>query len=451
MRWRWERSRPVVLPGPDSPTDSPQTVGLRRSLGALRHRDFAIFITGALLSNIGSWLQIAAVAYLVELRTGSPAAVGRVTFFSFVPVIFLSPIGGALADRFPRRRVLLVTQSVSALLAAWLWWDVRHPPAGLTSLTIIVFLGGVALAITGPSWHALFADLVPRADLAGAVGLNSAQYNLARAVGPLLAGVLLASGHADRAFGLNALSYLAVLGALLCVRVSTSSATPVSGPAIAAIRHGVEYTRRHSGLALAVLSVGVLSGLAGPFIAFLAVYAHEVYVVGPTAYGVLVALSGLGAVAGAVIVSVLSGSMSRARITTGCLVVVGSSTLLFALLDSPWFGFPLAAVVGGAFIGGAATLNSTVQLLVSDEMRGRVLSLYFIAWGGAYPVGSLVQGAIADVVGIRIVTAASGAVLLGFGLGLARSGRLASFDGHTHRTPYRMARARRLAGRPVRD
>ncbi|MDQ3107581.1 MAG: MFS transporter, partial [Actinomycetota bacterium] len=299
----------MTIPVPD-PTISndleapPQARGIRHAARAFRHRDFTIFWIGALASNTGSWVQNLAVPYVLYQVTESAYWVGLATFTQFIPVMLLGPLAGSIADRFDRRRVLLVTQSLmaGAALALWLAWaqGVRSPIAILA----LVAVSGVFAGINIPSWQSFVNDLVPRDDLLSAVTLNSLQFNAARALGPGIAGILLASLGPSWAFFLNATSFLFVLGALLLVRNrQVALETALSGGFLRQFRRALRYTRGQPGIVIGIIVAILVGGLGNPVFQFTVVFAAEVYDVGPLGLSLLNVSLGLGAVLAAPLVS----------------------------------------------------------------------------------------------------------------------------------------------------
>lgn len=385
--------------------------GLRHAARAFRHRDFTVFWLGALASNTGSWVQNLAVPYVLYEVTESAFWVGLSTFTQFLPVMLLGPLAGSVADRFDRRRVLLVTQSLMALgsLALWAAWagGVRSPIAILA----IVAVSGIFAGINIPSWQSFVNDLVPREDLLSAVTLNSLQFNAARALGPGIAGILLASLGASWAFFLNGVSFLFVLGALLLVRNRQAARTSaLSGGFLRQFRRAMAYTRRQPGILVGIVVAVLVGGLGNPVFQFTVIFAAEVYEVGPIGLSLLNVSLGLGAVLAAPLVS--GWNLSRADLVRYGLFAYGLAIVAFAAAPVYLVGLLALVVVGGGFLVVISATNTSVQVIVADHMRGRVMALRIMAFTGAYPVGALIQGSLSDVIGPRVTVASAGAVLL---------------------------------------
>ena len=389
------------------------TQGLRHAARAFRHRDFTVFWLGALASNTGSWVQNLAVPYVLYQVTESAFWVGLSTFTQFLPVMLLGPLAGSVADRFDRRRVLLVTQTLMALgaLALWAAWagGLRSPIAILA----IVAVSGVFAGINIPSWQSFVNDLVPRKDLLSAVTLNSLQFNAARALGPGIAGVLLASLGASWAFFLNGVSFLFVLGALLLVRTRQAArSSALSGGFLRQFRRAMAYTRRQPGILVGIVVAVLVGGLGNPVFQFTVVFAAEVYEVGPIGLSLLNVSLGLGAVLAAPLVSGWDAVLNRAALVRYGLLAYGMAIVAFAAAPVYLVGVLALVVVGGGFLVVISATNTSVQVIVADHMRGRVMALRIMAFTGAYPVGALVQGSLSDVIGPRVTVAGAGGVLV---------------------------------------
>jgi len=411
-------------------TDGPVAErGLRVALAAFRYRNFSLFWTGALVSNIGTWMQNVTVPYVIYQMTGSASLVGLTGFVQFVPVVFVGPLGGSLADRFPRRRLLMLTQVAMALVAFALWaaWAAGAGRPGV--LIALVGVNGVIGGLNIPAWQAFVSELVPRQHLLGAVTLNSAQFNAARAFGPAIGGVVLGTLGAGAAFLVNALSFGAVIAALALVRVPVIVHADASGGVLRRFREGLAYVRSRPGIAVCILVVTGVAALGMPVIQLAAVFAEDVFGVGAGAYGLLTGALGFGGALAAPVVTGWAAGVRRSRLAGFALVGYGLALVLFAQAPS----FPLAvvaiAMAGAGFLTVVSTLNTTVQLLVDEDVRGRVMAIYIMAFTAAYPVGTLVQGWIADHAGPRATVTVAATVLVVAALWLlTRRGLLERLD-----------------------
>jgi MFS family permease len=380
-------------------------------LRPLRHRPFAVIWSAALVSNVGTWMQTIAVGTLITERTGQAGQAGLVAAAGFLPVGLLSPVGGALADRVDRRRLLILTTVGETFFATLL--AVLYASGHATTLAVdgCVFGGGCMAALGFPCYQAMLPDLVPEADLLGAVSLSSAQFNLGRVVGPALAGIVIALGSYAWAFAVNAASFGAVLVALTILHVDS----PRGGAGQRLwqqIRAGARFARHEPGCRTAILLASVMALTASPFIALIPAIAVKVFDGGAGATSVLVTAQGVGAVVGALAVAPLAERYGRRNVLLLFLgALLPGALVLYAAAPVLALAAAGLALVGGAYISCLSGLNVVVQLRAPAELRGRLVSLYFVAVGVVYPIGAVVQGKLGDLLGLRWVTGGS-AVLL---------------------------------------
>jgi MFS family permease len=434
--------------------------GLRHAFRALRHRDFALFWSGALVSSTGMWMQAVTVPFVIHEATGSAGWVGLSAFAQFAPVMVMSPLGGALADRHDRRTILIWNQVALLVLALGLWLSVQGGAIRPGVMVALVAMSGVVAGLGIPSWQSFVAELVPRESLLNAVTLNSAQFNVSRAIGFMLGGFALYSVGPGLAFLVNALSYFAVLGALAAIRLRPERDRSRSGPseglqrdplrwgaaaaaaeggmpaippeeaAPATFRLGLAYVRQHPGLQLAVITVGVVMFLGGPVIQLAPVFARDTFGVDERAYGFLAGALGIGATAGSLLLGAYGDGIRRSRLIIAAIVTYGVAVLGMALTPTYAGGLAAMACIGVAYLAVASALITSVQLAVDDRFRGRVLALYVMVFTGAYPLGSLLQGLATDLFGVRAVVGVAGTALLGYAALLASKPEVvAVFDG----------------------
>ncbi len=384
------------------------------SLRPLRSRNFALIWSAALVSNVGSWMQTVALGVLVFARTDQPGWTGLVAAAGFLPIGLLAPLGGALADRLDRRRWLILTTlaemsfaTVLAVLAA-----TRHDPPGV--LVLLSFLGGASGAIGFPAYQAMVPDLVPPADLLGAVSLSSAQFNLGRVIGPALAGLALLTHNYGLVFGINAASFGAVVVALMLVRLPRP--LNAGGPLriVSRIVDGAKVAFAEPGCRSAIELIAIVALLASPFIALVPAMAGAVHRQGvsvPVATALLVTAQGIGAVAGALALPSLAERWGRRRVLRIALFVLPLLLAVYGLAPGLWWSAAAFLVVGAGYICVLSGLNTVVQLRAPAEARGRVLSIYMMGLGVVYPIGAVLQGGIADRAGVRAVTVGGAALL----------------------------------------
>jgi MFS family permease len=386
-------------------------LGRFTGLRPLRHRQFAVIWSAALVSNVGTWMQTVAVGTLITEQTGQAGQAGLVAAAGFLPVGLLSPVGGALADRVDRRRLLIWTTVGETFFATLL--AVLYAQGHATTLVVdlCVFGGGCMAALGFPCYQAMLPDLVDPEDLLGAVSLSSAQFNMGRVVGPALAGIVIALGSYSWAFAVNAASFGAVLVALMVIHVDS----PRSGAGERLweqIKAGARYARDEPGCRMAILLASAMALTASPFIALIPAIAVKVFDGDAGTTSILVTAQGVGAVIGALALAPLAERYGRRRMLLLFLgALLPGALVLYA--SAPILGLAALALalVGGCYISCLSGLAVVVQLRVPAELRGRLMSLYFLAVGVLYPIGAVLQGRIADWVGLRWVTGVSAALL----------------------------------------
>ncbi len=356
-----------------------------------------------MISNAGSWMQAVAVGAYVTEATGRASWTALVAVAAFLPIGVLSPVGGALADRVDRRRFVIVAESIEAALAlalVLLFVTDRQSPQ---FVTVVVFLGGCSAALRLPFHQSVLPDVVPREDLLGAVSLGSAQYNLGRVFGPALAGLVISLGSFELAFLVNALSFLAGIVAFGVIRLPRQVPSDEGGT-WSRIRAGAGAARSEPGCRTAIGLIAVVAVLISPFIALVPAMAAHLGGGGvddtAAATGALTTAQGVGAVLGALAIVPMATRFGRRRSIVANLLATAVLLCLYAASPNLAVAVGLLALVGMGYIGVLSGLSSVVQLRAPQEFRGRILSLYFVALGVLYPVGSMLHGAVADVVGL---------------------------------------------------
>ena len=378
---------------------------------ALRHADFRLFWSGNFVSNIGSWMQNVGQGWLVLQLTNSPFWLGLVGFAQQVPALIFSLLGGVIADRASRRKLLLITQTTMMLLALSLavlvsldWITVRH-------IVVIAFLAGTTMALNAPTYQAAIRDLAQPEDTINAIALNSIQFNLSRVVGPSLAGFVIARIGVGACFYLNALSYVPLLFVIWRVRFPVRESREPNALG-AEMAEGFRHVWTHRSLLVLVLLVAMVSMFGLPYLVMMPSFARDVLNVGATGLGYLVAAAGVGALLGGIHLAMLKPHRRRGPLVLGAALVFFAAILLFCLSRHPVISALLLAVVGGAMVSSVATVNSLIQTLVPDSIRGRVLSMHTMAFLGFTPLGSLLVGALAERWGTPTALALSSGVAL---------------------------------------
>lgn len=389
---------------------------LNTTFSALKHRNYQLFFAGQLISLIGTWMQNVSQPWLVYQLTDSPLYLGIVSFASAVPVIFLSLFAGVFIDRVPKRNLLIITQTLSMLQAFLLAADVYLGWVQAWHVVIFAFLLGAVNAFDAPARQAFVIEMVGRDDLQNAIGLNSAMFQMARILGPSIAGILLAAIGAMWCFFLNGVSFLAVIWGLWLMRVPSIIGAKKSAPPIEQMREGLSFIRHNQVVLTLIGMVAVANIFAFGYSALMPAFAQDVLGQGPEGLGLLSAAVGAGALIGALMVASLVSFSQKGLLLTFGNVFFPVMVLLFAA--SKIFPLSMAILVGvglGFMIQNAMT-NTLIQTAVPDHLRGRVMSVYMLVFQGFFPIGSLMAGVIAQTFSVPIGAAFGGIIALIAGL-----------------------------------
>jgi MFS family permease len=401
------------------------------SLRALAHPDFSRVWLGALVSNIGTWMETIALGVYVTQVTGRAEWTGGIAALTYLPSVVLSPLGGALADRFDRRAFLAVGAGVQALLAGLLTVLAFTGRLSVPAVAVISFLNGCAHILTVPAFAALITEIVPREALHSAFSLNSAQYNLGRIIGPALAAGVLATGDPAWALLLNTVSFLAVLVALARVRGGRQVEAARPEALWPGIVRGMRVAREDAAIWLALGGTLAVSVCIAPFIGLVPVFALKVLRQDAAATSLLVTAQGVGAVTAALLGGSLVDRLGRGRLLEGSVLLLGPVAMAYWLAPS----LPSAALamfgLGAVYLLTLTGLHTLCQARAPLELQARVSSLYSMVLGAGYAVGVWMQGALADRVGVRFVTACAAGLFLALVLTLRslRPRALASLEG----------------------
>ena len=397
---------------------------------AMRHRNYRLFFAGHGLSLVGTWMMTVAQSWLILELTGDPLLLGLVAAVQWLPVLVLGLFGGLVADALPKRRTMLATQAFAMLLSVTMAVLVLTGVVEVWHVLVVAFLLGVRNAVDLPTRQAFSVEMVGRDDVGNAVALNSAMFNGARVIGPAVAGIIIGAFGVGIAFLIDAVSYLAVLAALLAMRDSELHTKPgMERPttvraALGNLGEGLRYVRRTKAVLLSILTVGLVSTFGMNFTVVIPPFVQDVLHGDAAAYGFLMAATGVGSIVSALAIA-FSGR------TMPIVVGLGGATLGAALLVLGSTGSMAIAllamfVAGLGSIAMAATANTLVQLTVPDQLRGRVMSVYTTVFAGSTPFGGLVTGAIASGFGAAV------AILLGGALSIATGvAAMASIRGRT--------------------
>jgi MFS family permease len=381
-------------------------------LRALRHRNYRLFFGGQLISVCGTWMQVVAQSWLVYRLTGSAVLLGLVGFCSQIPVLLLSPVGGVLADRYDRRRIIIGTQIAAMLLAFVLAALTLSGHVRVWHVPVLAALLGVVNAFDVPTRQAFVVDMVGKDDLINAIALNSSMFNAARILGPSLAGVLVASIGEGWCFFANAVSYLAVIVGLLLMRLEALPRRPPSESALARIAAGFAFVWQARPIRTLLLLMGLVSLVGMPYSVLMPIFADGILHGGPKALGLLMGAAGVGALTGALALASRRGVRGLERWIALSTLGFGVSLILFSLSRSFWLSAALLMPVGFCMIGQLASSNTLIQTMVPDDLRGRVMSVYSMMLIGMAPFGSLLAGVLAQHLGAPTAVAIGGGACL---------------------------------------
>jgi len=402
---------------------APSSLGartLRRTLVAFTYRDFRVQWIGACTSSIGTWMQIVAQNWLVYSLTKSPFYLGLDAFLQQLPIILFSLIGGVFADRYDRRRTLLMSQivqmSTSGALALLMYFQVVE----IWQILALSFVTGCAQAFGGPAYQSLIPSLVDKKDLPNAVALNSIQFNVARVLGPLAFGVILGAfqryGYSEpqamnACFLLNSLSFLVVINTLMMLRVKHIPPA-TSGKMQDELKSGLSYVRYHANLAALIVLAAATTFLGFAVLTFLPIFTKQIFHEDANTFAHLMAFSGAGSIVGALVVAWLGKFPKMGWTALLVQAAYGLLIIAFAMSRVLWLSDILLFFTGAALMIVFSTVTSLVQLIAPNEMRGRVMSIYMLAFRGGMPLGSLVSGWLATFLGAPLVISINGVLLV---------------------------------------
>src|SRR5579884_4010343 len=383
------------------------------TLRALRHRNFQLFFSGQLISLVGTWMDSVAQAWLVYRLTGSSALLGLISFANQVPVFLISPVGGYVADRFSRQKIVIATQASSMCLALALAWITLTNRVQIWEMFVLASLLGVVNAFDIPARQSFLVEMVGRDDLINAIALNSSMFNGARIVGPAVAGVLVASIGEGWCFFANGVSYIAVIVGLLLMRITRPASLAREASPLEHIMEGFQFVKRTAPIRALLLLLGLVSLVGMPYAVLMPIFADRILHGGARGLGILLGATGVGALLGALTLAARSGLKGLGRWVAFSCAGFGVSLTAFALSRSFWLSAALLIPVGYSMMLQMAASNTLIQAMVPDELRGRVMAVYSMMFMGMAPVGSLFAGVMADRVGapVTIIIGAIGCLV----------------------------------------
>ncbi len=384
---------------------------LPQSFRVFRHGSFAVLWTGSLVSNVGTWMETVALGRYVQEQTGEAKWAGLVAAAAFLPTAVVGLLGGALADRVSRQKLIVSASLMQAAFAGILTWMVATGRATPGWIALLALLGGCGAAIGFPAWQTAVPDMVPADEVPSAIGLSSVQWNLGRVVGPALAGIVMSVWGITAALMCNVVSFFAVTIAASLVRIPPR--VVVSDDSILrTIADGWRTTRRVP--ALRVMSAAMFLNflVAAPFIALIPAMVEQVLNAGRGANSALVTAQGVGAVVAGVLLGTLVSRWGLRRTMVRLMATLAPALVVYGLSPNLWWMVPALAVVGGAYMGCMSTFSTIGQTRAPESARGRVMAINNATLGILYPIGAVTQGALGDRIGLRWVTAGSGVVMI---------------------------------------
>jgi MFS family permease len=385
-------------------------------LRALRHRNYRLFVSGQLVSLIGTWMQSVAESWLVYRLTGSAVLLGLVGFSNRIPVFLFSTLGGSVADRYDRHRIVIATQVLSMLLASALAALTLTHVVQVWHLMTIAALLGLVNAFDIPARQSFVVELVDRADLQNAIALNSSMFNGARIVGPAIAGVLVAAVGEGWCFFANAVSYVAVIAGLLMMRVTPSPRAARPASALAHVTEGFRFVLQSRPILALLLLLGLVSLMGTPYSVLMPIIADQTFHRGSQGLGLLMGASGVGALIGALSLARRTTLRGYGRTVAVAATSFGLSLIAFSSVHYFWLAVAFLLPAGFSMMTQMAASNTLIQSMVPNVLRGRVMAVYSMMFMGMAPIGALLAGALADWLGATTTVAAGGAFCIAGGL-----------------------------------
>ncbi|HTP43800.1 MAG TPA: MFS transporter [Candidatus Acidoferrum sp.] len=377
-------------------------------LRALRHRNFQLFFSGQLISLIGTWMDNIAEAWLVYRLTGSSLLLGTVAFAGQIPVFLLAPIGGMVADRWNRRRVVIATQASAMVLAGILAALTLTGRVKVWEVVVLAALMGAVNAFDIPARQAFLVDMVGREDLLNAIALNSSMFNGARVIGPSVAGILVASIGEGWCFAANSISYIAVIAGLLLMRVNPMAVETRGASPLDHIMEGFRFVWNTAPIRALLLLLGLVSLVAMPYSVLMPIFAAKILHGNARTLGTLMGATGVGALGGALTLASRSGVKGLGRWVAVACASFGAALILFSFSRWYFLSVVLLVPVGFAMMVQMASSNTLIQAMVPDRLRGRAMAVYSMMFMGMAPIGALLSGLSAEHIGAQWTLAIGG-------------------------------------------
>jgi len=394
---------------------------LRHSFRALRHRNFQLFAAGQFVSLVGTWMQSIALGWLLYRLTGSAALLGLSGFLAQIPSLLVSPVAGVWADRWNRQRMVIGTQVFSLVQAALLAALVLSGRETVNSILALSLFIGLINSVDVPARQSFMVELVGPEDLPNAIALNSSVFNVARLLGPSIGGLLIGPLGEGMLFLMNAVSYAAVIAALLAIRLPPAGVrTRPPGAVWPHLLEGFSYVAGFATIRSVLLLLALVALIGFPFSVLLPAFTARTLHGDAGALGLLVGAVGVGALAGALYLASRTTVLGLGKVIVTAVTVFGVALVLLALVRDRWLALPILACCGFGMMVHMGSSNTIVQMLVDPEKRGRVMSIYTVAFMGTAPLGSLFEGWLADRIGIPWTLALGGAATVAGAVAFAR-------------------------------
>jgi MFS family permease len=380
-------------------------------IAALHHRNFRLFWFGQMISLVGTWMQNVARGWLVLEVTNSPFLLGLVSMLGTLPVLFVAPFGGALADNLNKRTVVIATQITAMVLAFALATLVLTKQVQYWHIVVLASILGVTMAIDAPTRQSFIVEMVGKKDLLNAIALNSSIFNLARILGPALAGLIISAIGIVLCFYLNGISYLAVIAGLFMMKGNFDPVKKKRTHVLRDIRDGFSHARRDKNIMSLIMLVALSSIFIMPYAMLMPVFARDILRVGAGGMGMLLASAGVGALIGALSLAFLSDYRKKGRFVMAGTATFVIATILFSLSNNYRTSLLLLLFIGWGMVMQNASINSLLQTITPDHLRGRIMSLYVLFFMGMMPFGSLQAGFIADQLGAQMALRIGGVIV----------------------------------------
>jgi MFS family permease len=376
---------------------------LNRITRALRHRNYRLFFGGQSISLIGTWITRIATSWLVYRLTGSELLLGVVAFCSQIPLLILAPFAGVLVDRWDRHRILVITQTLSALQSAALAVLALTNVITVAEVIVLQLVQGVINSFDTPARQAFVVEMVAdREDLPNAIALNSSMINASRIIGPSIGGLLIATVGEGWCFGVDAISYIAVIISLLLMRLTPARRARVDTRILEELRTGWKYVAGFPPVRALLLIVALIGMMGMPYATLMPVIASKVLHGGPHTLGILMTASGIGALAGTLYLASRHTVLGLGKVIVAAGAALSLGLMAFSFSRTLWLSAILLPVVGAGMMLQAASVNTILQTVVDERLRGRVMAFYSVAIMGMQPIGSLLSGMLAERIGTEM-------------------------------------------------